>query len=96
MNPVYARTYLQSQKKHTQLSSAQRSATERSGAQSSAVRYRAVPCGAGLCRAVLCCAVFSLSYISKEVPGMYVCACGVRVVFLEHGALGICKSHVGT
>ena len=27
-------------------------------------------------------------YKSKEVPGMYVHACGVRVVSLEHGALG--------
>ena len=26
--------------------------------------------------------------------GMYVNACGVQVVFVEHGALGICKSPV--
>ena len=33
---------------------------------------------------------------TKTSTGMYVHAYGVRVVFLEHGALGICKSPVCT
>ena len=35
-------------------------------------------------------------HIKISTPSIYVHACGVRVVFLEHGALGICKSPVCT
>ena len=45
------------------------------------------------CRAVQCCAVPFLSCLSKYVR---IHACGVRVLFLEYRALGICKSPAGT
>ena len=57
--------------------------------------YGAVPCRAVLCRAVprcvMPCSAFSFAHMKR---GIYVHACGVRVVFLEHEALGICKSPV--
>ena len=69
-------TYMESQKTDTQLSST--------------VRCHALPCGAVPCRAVPCCAVpccaLSIVHITRS---MCVHECGVRVVFLEHGALGI-------
>ena len=69
------------------LSTHQRSsAAERSGAQCSAA-----PCCAVLCRAVPCC-TFTFIHI-KEVCTYMLAASGV---FLEHGALGICKSPVFT
>ena len=90
----YVRKYIESPKQHTQLGPAQLSS-----AQPSAAAQR----GAVLCRAVPCRAVLSISYISREVwtyiPGTYlvqVHACGVRVVFVVPGALGICKSPVCT
>ena len=99
---MYVRKWNNKKKAHpAQLSLAQRS----SAAQCSAVQRRSVPCpalpyGAVPCRAVLCravprcvmpCSAFSFVHMKR---GIYVHACGVRVVFLEHEALGICKSPV--
>ena len=75
----------ESPKYYTQLSSAQLSA---------AGRAVAVPCHAVLCRAV-----FSLCPCQTKRASVYVhtvYACGVWAVFLEHGALALCKSPVYT
>ena len=106
---VRAYTYVELKKNAhpTQLSSAS-SAAQSSAVRCRTLPYPAVRCCAVLCRAVPCCAVlcravtscavpccvFSVVYIKRSM--MYVYACGVRVVFLERGALGICKSPVCT
>ena len=87
---------MESQEKHTRLNSAQisaaaqRTAVQRLAVPCPALRWSAVPCCAVLCRAVLC---FLFVHIKRS---MYVHACVIRVVFLEHGALDICKSPVCT
>ena len=66
-------SYIETHKKHTQLSLAQLSlAQQRSGTQRSAVQRRAVPCPALRCGAVPCCAV-----VCRAVPW---CAVPCRAV----------------
>ena len=81
------------EKWYTYSAAAQRSTVQRLVVSCPAVRCGAVPCCAMLFRAVLCF-LFHTYYIPGIKTSMYVHACGVRVIFLEHGALGICKSPI--